>query len=72
MANHTRFRRIGEGDAMCMAVTENLTLANLLSDPLTQLAMRSDGVSEQEFSTLWERLRQVVSPPAELCCGAAT
>lgn len=72
MANHARFRRIGEGDAMCMAMTENLTLANLLSDPLTHLVMRSDGVSEEEFSTLWERLRQVVSPPSELSCAAAT
>lgn len=29
----------------------------LLNDPLTQLLMRSDGVSHEEHAELWERAR---------------
>lgn len=42
---------------MCMTVMEPLTLAGLLSDPLTRMVMHSDGVSEQEFAELWLRIQ---------------
>ena len=37
---------------MCMTDSGTLTLTGLLQDPLTRMVMRSDGVSEQDFSDL--------------------
>lgn len=40
---------------MCMHGTEPLTLASMLADPLIRMVMRSDGVSEEDFASLWQR-----------------
>ena len=45
---------------MCMTTIDTLTLAGLLRDPLIQLVMRSDNVSEEDFSGLWTRARECV------------
>ena len=42
---------------MCMTTVSTLTLTGLLHDPLTRLVMRSDGVSEQDFSDLLRRVQ---------------
>lgn len=41
---------------MCTIAIETLTLDTLLSDPLTRLLMRRDGVSEDDFAALWARI----------------
>ena len=43
---------------MCINAECGLTMAGLLSDPLIQMMMRSDGVSQQEHADLWERTRE--------------
>lgn len=43
--------------AMCMTTMSTLTLAGLLQDPLTKLVMRSDGVSDADFSELLLRVK---------------
>jgi hypothetical protein len=42
---------------MCTTTFGTLTLAALLSDPLTQAMMRSDGVSERDFAALLFRVK---------------
>jgi ribosomal protein S12 methylthiotransferase accessory factor YcaO len=45
---------------MCDAVVETFTLTELLQDPLTRMAMTSDGVSEKEFGELLLRMRDTL------------
>jgi hypothetical protein len=45
---------------MCMTTIDTLTLAGLLRDPLIRLVMRSDNVSEEDFSGLWMRAQECV------------
>ena len=49
-----------QGAAMCEAKVRTFTLAELLQDPLTRLAMTSDGVSEKDFSELLLRVKDVL------------
>jgi hypothetical protein len=42
---------------MCTTTSGTLTLAALLSDPLTRAMMRSDGVSERDFAALLFRVK---------------
>lgn len=55
---------------MCTTTWGTLTLATMLSDPLIQAVMRSDGVSERDYAALLFRVkdrlheRQWPSPPA--------
>jgi hypothetical protein len=46
---------------MCDNTNYGLTMDGLLNDPLTQMMMRSDGVSHEEHADLWERTRETVS-----------
>jgi hypothetical protein len=43
---------------MCANAEYGLTMAGLLSDPLIQMMMRSDGVDQQAHADLWERTRE--------------
>lgn len=43
---------------MCANTNYRLTMDGLLNDPLTQMLMRSDGVSHEEHADLWERTRE--------------
>lgn len=43
---------------MCTTTIDTLTLAGLLRDPLVQLVMRSDNVSEEDHSALLFRVKQ--------------
>jgi hypothetical protein len=69
--------RTGMVIEMCMITMSTLTLTGLLQDPLTRLMMRSDGVSEADFSALLLRVqdtliaRTVVQQPvpAQLAMG---
>jgi hypothetical protein len=45
---------------MCMMTVSALTLTGLLQDPLTKLVMRSDGVSERDFSELLLRVQDTL------------
>lgn len=57
---------------MCTTTISTLTLAGLLQDPLIQMVMRSDKVSETDHSELLHRVknsliaRTIGSEPAEL------
>lgn len=42
---------------MCSTDAGTLTLDGLLQDPLTRMLMRSDGVSERDFSDLLLRVQ---------------
>lgn len=42
---------------MCTTTISTLTLATLLQDPLVQLVMRSDNVSESDHSELLHRVK---------------
>ena len=42
---------------MCTTTTSTLTLAGLLQDPLIQMVMRSDKVSESDHSELLHRVK---------------
>jgi hypothetical protein len=46
---------------MCTATFGTLTLAGLLSDPLTQAMMRSDGVSQDDFAALLFRMKDTIA-----------
>ena len=53
---------------MCTTTFGTLTLANMLSDPLIQAMMRSDGVSDREHADLLYRVKDKLSerhPPSE-------
>ncbi len=43
---------------MCTTTISTLTLAALLDDPLIQMVMRSDNVSEADHSDLLHRVKQ--------------
>jgi hypothetical protein len=43
--------------AMCTTTISTLTLAGLLQDPLIQMVMRSDKVSESDYSELLHRVK---------------
>ena len=45
---------------MCATPHYGLTMDGLLNDPLTQMMMRSDGVSREAHADLWERIRETV------------
>ena len=45
---------------MCTTTISTLTLANLLRDPLIQLVMRSDNVSEKDHSDLLYRVQSAL------------
>jgi hypothetical protein len=42
---------------MCSGTISTLTLATLLQDPLIQMVMRSDNVSEKDHSELLHRVK---------------
>jgi hypothetical protein len=46
---------------MCGNAEYGLTMAGLLDDPLTQLLMRSDGVTAEAHADLWERVHEIVT-----------
>lgn len=52
---------------MCMTTFGTLTLASLLSDPLTRAVMKSDGVSEHEFATLLRRVQNTLAGRERPC-----
>ncbi len=43
---------------MCTTTISTLTLAGLLQDPLIQMVMRSDNVSESDHSQLLHRVKE--------------
>jgi hypothetical protein len=43
--------------AMCTTTISTLTLASLLQDPLIQMVMRSDNVSQEDHSELLHRVK---------------
>jgi hypothetical protein len=43
---------------MCTTTISTLTLATLLDDPLIQMVMRSDNVSETDHSDLLHRVKE--------------
>ena len=43
--------------AMCTTTIRTLTLASLLQDPLVQMVMRSDNVSQEDHSELLHRVK---------------
>lgn len=45
---------------MCTTTISTLTLASLLRDPLIQLVMRSDKVSEEDHSELLHRVQHAL------------
>jgi hypothetical protein len=45
---------------MCTTTISTLTLASLLRDPLIQLVMRSDNVSEKDHSDLLHRVQSAL------------
>jgi hypothetical protein len=49
---------------MCGSSIETLTLTGLLEDKLTQMVMRSDGVSGEDFSELMYRMRDTLAARA--------
>jgi hypothetical protein len=44
--------------AMCTTTISTLTLAGLLQDPLIQMVMRSDKVSESDYSAMLHRVQE--------------
>ncbi|MSP00785.1 MAG: hypothetical protein EXR07_07025 [Acetobacteraceae bacterium] len=46
---------------MCTTTFGTLTLAGMLTDPLIKAVMRSDGVSEHEFSALLFRVKDTLA-----------
>jgi hypothetical protein len=46
---------------MCTTTISTLTLASLLRDPLIQMVMRSDNVSESDHSDLLHRVKDSLS-----------
>ncbi len=51
---------MGTVTVMCTTTISTLTLANLLKDPLIQMVMRSDNVSEQDHSELLYRVKDTL------------
>jgi hypothetical protein len=48
---------MGMVTAMCTTTISTLTLAGLMQDPLIQMVMRSDKVSESDYSELLHRVK---------------
>jgi hypothetical protein len=48
---------MGTVKMMCTTTISTLTLAGLLQDPLIQMVMRSDNVSESDHSELLNRVK---------------
>ncbi len=46
---------------MCTATINTLTFAGLLQDPLVQMVMRSDKVSEADHSELLHRVKETLT-----------
>jgi hypothetical protein len=51
---------------MCTTTISTLTLASLLQDPLIQMVMRSDNVSESDHSALLHRVKESLIARASL------
>ena len=51
---------------MCTTTISTLTLATLLQDPLVQLVMRSDNVSEEDHSELLHRVQNTLIARASM------
>jgi hypothetical protein len=49
---------MGMVTAMCTTTISTLTLAGLLQDPLIQMVMRSDNVSNSDHSELLHRVQE--------------
>ncbi|MBN8896568.1 MAG: hypothetical protein BGO51_21410 [Rhodospirillales bacterium 69-11] len=49
---------------MCMTNCGTLTVTTLLQDPLTRMLMRSDGVSEEAFAELLQRVQDCLAARA--------
>lgn len=52
------------GDIEIAIDSRNLTLAELVRDPLVGLVMKSDGVERGAIETLFERITRAQSKPA--------
>jgi hypothetical protein len=52
---------MGMVTVMCTTTISTLTLAGLLSDPLIQMVMRSDNVSESDHSALLFRVKDSIA-----------
>ena len=50
---------------MCTTTISTLTLTTLLQDPLIQMVMRSDNVSEQDHSDLLNRVKDSLTARSE-------
>jgi hypothetical protein len=57
---------MGMVTAMCTTTMSTLTLASLLHDPLIQMVMRSDNVSEEYHSELLYRVQDSLVARASL------
>jgi hypothetical protein len=57
---------MGMVTVMCTTTISTLTLAALLRDPLIQMVMRSDNVSEQDHSELLYRVQDSLIARATL------
>lgn len=55
---------------MCTTTISTLTLASLLRDPLIQMVMRSDNVSEEDHSELLYRVKDTLIARAALAESA--
>jgi len=55
---------MGMVTVMCTTTISTLTLASLLQDPLVQLVMRSDNVSESDHSELLHRVKESLAARA--------
>lgn len=52
---------------MCMTTISTLTMNAMLQDPLIKLVMRSDNVSEQDYSAMLHRVQQsLIARTAEI------
>jgi hypothetical protein len=51
---------------MCTATISTLTLTTMLQDPLIELVMRSDNVSEQDHSDLLYRVKELLLSRADV------
>lgn len=50
--------------AMCTTTISTLTLTSLLQDPLIQMVMRSDNVSQEDHSELLHRVKESLTERA--------
>jgi hypothetical protein len=57
---------------MCTTTISTLTLSSLLHDPLIQMVMRSDNVSESDHSELLHRVKESLIARASLAVQEPT